>query len=179
MKIHYMIPYSVERNLGKAYNEAMALIPDGDAACFTDGDSMFLNPDFGHIIHEYAVRNPDAVLTSYINRIHPLATGQHLVVSDDVLTCLRVAKGMRNTSYPTTPITGSVSGTLLVVPKHIWKKHPFSEVNTFRPGEPNILGVDNFFTNRIRQAGIPVLRMDSLLIYHQYRLLTNSKEHLL
>jgi hypothetical protein len=157
----------------------MELIPDGDCACFMDGDAMFLNPDFGHIIYEYAVRNYYAVLTCWINRIHELAKGQHLRVSDDVLTCLKVANGMKNTSYPTTPITGSVSGTLLVIPKHIWKKYPFTEENAYRPGEPNILGVDNHFTNQIRQAGIPVLRMDSILIFHQYRMLTNSKEHLL
>jgi hypothetical protein len=179
MKVWHFTPYSVSRNLGAEYNSYMELIPEEDSACLMDGDAMHLVPDFGHIIHEYAVRNPNAVLTCYINRIHELAKGQRLVVSDDVLTCLKVANGMRNNTYKTTPITGSVSGTLLVIPKHIWKKYPFTEENAYRPGEPNILGVDNHFTNQIRANGIQVLRMDSLLIYHQYRLLTNSKEHLL
>lgn len=181
MRVWFFTAYSTERNLGKSYNECMELIPDSDSACFTDGDSMYLNSDFGHIIHEYALRNPNAVLTCWINRIHELAKGQLLKVSDDVTTCLRVANGMNDGKYRTTAITGSVSGTLLVIPKRIWKDHKFSEVNTYRPGEPNLLGVDNHFTNEIRRAGIPVLRMDSLLIFHQYRLLSDGKDksHLL
>lgn len=180
MKVWYFTPYSTNKNLGQSYNEYLSLIPEGDSACIMDGDACFLNSDFGHIIHEYAKLYPNAVLTCYINRIHSLAKGQlHPEMnSADIRECLEYAeriKGVRTV----TPVTGSVSGTLLVIPKHIWKRFPFSEVNTFRPGEPNLLGCDNEWTNRIRANGIKVLRMDGLLIYHQYRLLTNSKQHLL
>src|SRR5436190_15434627 len=172
MNVHIMVPYSIEKNLGRAYNQAMEIIPDGDAACFKDGDSMFLSPDFGHIIHEYANRNPDAVLTCWLNRIHELAKGQHLKdAGDDVAGCIKVAERLRDTmNYSTERITGSVSGTLMIIPKHIWKRYPFTETNVYRPRETNILGVDNAFTNTIRANGIQILRMNSVLIYHQYRI---------
>ena len=73
-----------------------------------------------------------------------------------------------------------LKGFCLVIPKHIWQQHKFSEVQPYedRKHLPNMLGVDNDWTNRIRAAGIPVLRMDGLYLYHNYRLLTNSKDHL-
>lgn len=179
MKVHIRTPYSVERNLGKAYNNEMALIPDGDSACFIDGDSMFLTSNFGTILHEYANNNPKAVLTCWINRIHPLASGQLFPLQDNsVETAIKAAEIIKDIRT-VHPIIGSVSGTLLVIPKRVWNDHRFTEVNAYRHGEPNLLGVDNHFTNKVRQAGIPVLRMDGMLIYHQYRLLTGTKDHLL
>ena len=178
MKVHIMTPYSIERNLGKAYNECMAMIPDGDSACFIDGDCMFCTSDFGTVLHEYANENKWAVLTCRINRIHELAKWQHYPGFDDVKDCINEANRIKVTR--TAPaIIGSVSGTLLVIPKWIWEQHKFTETNAYRPGEPNLLGVDNEFTNKVRAAGIPVLRMDGVLIYHQYRLLNGTKTHLL
>lgn len=173
-------PFSVNKNLGEAYNDEMSAIPDGDAACLIDGDCMFTTSDYGFRLNTYYNANPSAVLTCWINRIHPLAKGQWYQDGrcDDVASCLRAAQRMKDV-YTTTPIIGSVSGTLLVVPKRVWALHPFTLVNQYRPGEPNLLGVDNQFTNNVRSKGIPVLRMDGILIYHQYRLLTNTKDHLL
>jgi hypothetical protein len=70
MKVRIRTPYSLEKNLGKAYNEEMALIPDGEAACFIDGDVNFLTPNYGAILHDYSTKYPNAVLTCYANRIH-------------------------------------------------------------------------------------------------------------
>ncbi len=58
MKVHIMTPYSLTKQLGVAYNEAMALIPDDDSGCLIDGDVNFLTPDYGHIINQYANENP-------------------------------------------------------------------------------------------------------------------------
>ena len=76
MNVRIRTPYSIDKNLGKAYNEEMALIPDGDAACFLDGDMMFTIPDYGHVINEYANLYPNAVLTCWTNRTHNLSVGQ-------------------------------------------------------------------------------------------------------
>jgi len=178
MRVWIMTPYSVERNLGKAYNEAMAMIPENDAACFIDGDCMFCTSDFGSILDYYANLYTRSVLTCHINRIHQLAKGQLYSGFDDVKACIAEANRIKHVRTVTN-IVGSVSGTLLVVPKSIWNKYKFIEVNAYRPGEPNLLGCDNHYTNLVRANGISVLRMDGLLIYHQYRLLTGTKDHLL
>lgn len=150
------------------------MIPDGDAACFVDGDTMFLTPDYGHIINEYNRAYPDAVLTCWTNRIHPLAQAQLRddIRSSDVRDHLSVPQGFTTA----TRIIGPVSGFLLVVPKHVWQAHRFTEVNVYRPDEPNLLGVDNEWTNKIRQHGVQVLRMDGLYVWHTYRLLSDGKD---
>ena len=183
MRVHIRTPYSIEKNLGKAYNEEMAMIPEGDAACFIDGDVCFLTPDYGHILNHYHKSYPNAVLTCWTNRIHQLSKGQlydTLSNGDDIRSCIQYAKKLADAGFcdSLSEITGPVSGFLLVIPKSVWHKIKFTETNNYRPGEPNLLGVDNDFTNKVRAAGIPILRMNGLLVWHSYRLLTGSKEHL-
>ncbi len=180
MRVFIRTPFSIERNIGVVYNEEMSMIPDGQAACFIDGDCMFLTPDYGNILHEYANKYNNAVLTCYTNRIHELAKGQlHPTMrSTDMLECMKFADSIKH-DRTATPIQGSVSGFLMVVPKHIWQDHGFTEVNVYKPGLPNLLGCDNFFINSVRSKGIEVLRMNGLFCYHGYRLLTGNKNHLL
>ena len=182
MKVHDIIPYSIEKNLGKAYNDAMELIPDGDTVCFRDGDTCWLTPDYGMILHEYATRYPDAVLTCWTNRIHKSSGQLDLSApsTNDMVDHTRYALSL-SVQKDATNLQTTISGFCLVIPKHIWQQHKFAEEQPYedRKGVPNMLGVDNDWTNRIRAAGIPVLRMDGLYLYHNYRLLTNSKDHLL
>ena len=72
-----IIPYSLEKNLGKAYNEAMALAPDGSHVCFRDGDTCWLTPDYGVHLAEYVRLYPNAVLTCWTNRINERAEQQY------------------------------------------------------------------------------------------------------
>ena len=179
MRVWIRTPFSLDKNLGKAYNEEMALIPEGDSACFIDGDVMFLTPNFGEILNKYQEFNPNAVLTCYTNRIHQLAKGQFRndIISTDIRDHMKIEQG-----YSTvTRMEGPVSGFLLVVPKHVWNAHKFSEKNTYNPDQPNLLGVDNEWTNRIRAHGVPLLRMDGLYVWHTYRILSDGKDksHLL
>lgn len=159
----------------------MELIPDGDTVCFRDGDTMWLTPDYGMIMHEYATRYPDAVLTACTNRIH--AKSEQLVhsmylendIRKHIEYAISVSKDMTVHS-----MIGFISGFCMVIPKHIWQKHKFAEKQPYEDRGPhNLLGVDNDFTNRVRDAGVPVLRMNGLYLWHNYRLLTGTKDHLL
>jgi len=182
--VHDIIPYSLDKNLGKAYNDAMALIPDGDHVCFRDGDTCWLTPDYGVHLTEYVRQFPDSVLTCWTNRINEKAEQQSDIggIREDVdfKTHLKYAEVFKNKLYKTTPLHGFVSGFCLVFPKSLWQQHKFTEKQVYEDRGPhNLLGVDNDWTNRVRVAGVPVLRMDGLYIWHTYRLLNNSKEHLL
>ena len=117
MKVHHIIPYSLEKNLGKSYNEAMALIPDGDWACIQDYDVMFLTPDAPYHIHQYVVQNQDAALmTCFTNRLHPKSDMQLLkgVVIDqaDVRKHIEYAEKCKTNLYRTTVIPGKPGGML-------------------------------------------------------------------
>lgn len=175
MRVWFRIPFSLEKNLGKSYNEEMAMIPEGDAACFQDGDVLHLQPDFGNVITHYATLYPDAILICSTNRIHEKAE-QLLpgMTSTDIKDHLNVQlEGV-------TAIHGFVSGFLMVVPKSVWHNHKFAEQQVFEDRGPhNLLGVDNDFTNRARAGGVKVLKIP-YYVWHTYRLLNNgSKQHLL
>ncbi len=191
--IYDCIPYSTDKNLGKAYNDFMALLPEGSHACFRDGDTCWLTPDYGVHLAEYVKLYPNAILTCWTNRINAKAEQQSFdVVNDtqvgkigirgcsDIRDIIHVAENYKKHLYKVTPLKGFISGFCMVVPKSVWNIHKFAEKQVYEDRGPhNLLGVDNDFTNRVRAAGVPVLRMDGLYIWHTYRLLTNSKDHLL
>lgn len=182
--IYDCIPYSTDKNLGKAYNDFMALLPEGSYACFRDGDTCWLTPDYGVHLAEYVRLYPDAVLTCWTNRINEKAEQQYKSLGcreiEEMGYHIRTAEIKKKDLYEVTTLHGFVSGFCMVVPKSVWNKTKFAEQQVYSDRGPhNLLGVDNDFTNRVRAAGVPVLRMDGLYIWHTYRLLDNSKNHLL
>lgn len=178
MKVHIIIPYSVDKRLGAAYNEAMRRIPDGDAACIMDYDVQLLTPDGGKIIHEYANKNPNSLLTCFTNRVSPSAKMQLLngeVNEDmDIRNHIQIAEEQKKHLYEVTPITTWISGMLMVVPKSLWQKYPF-------PESGKCLGVDTQYSFKLIRNRIPILRMDGLYIFHQYRIVNGvfNRKHLL
>jgi hypothetical protein len=167
MRVHICTPYNLEKDLGKAYNETMQLIPDGDAACFHDIDVMMLTPDAGSIIHHYATLFPNALLTCYTNRVSELSRRQLLnqTLSQDpnIMNHMALAKKQQASLYKVTPINRDISGMLMVIPKSLWQKHPFDETG-------QCLGVDTKYGRKLRAAGINILRMDGLYVFHIYRM---------
>jgi hypothetical protein len=174
--IHIITPYRIDKNLGRAYNEAMEIVPTMDSACFIDGDTLFLTYDFGTIIEEYSKLYPDAVLTCYTNRIHRLSKQLYNGVLDDsynIKDWIMEAETVRDKRTVTPILPGEgMSGFLMVVPKTVWHKVQFIE-------NGGCLGVDSKFRIDVHNAGIPILIMDGLLIWHTYRLINNTKNHLL
>ena len=181
--IYYFTPYSIEKNLGAAYNQYMNLIGDDDVAVMLDGDTCFLTPDYGVHIAEYVKQYPDAVLTCWTNRINEKAEQQYRLIDreeSDMVIHLQQAKYLQEQPLSVTQLHGFVSGFLMVIPKKVWNETKFPEQQMFEGRGPhNLLGVDNFWTNEIRSKGVKVLRMDSIYIFHVYRMLTNSNAHLL
>jgi len=179
MKVWHFTPWSNERDLGAAYNEYMSLIPDGDAACIRDMDTMFLTPDAGQIIQQVAEANAKAVLVCYTNRIYPTAktqlSSENLFDSTDILKHIKYADLIRFLpDSKTSEAEGPLSGFLMVIPKAIWKIVPF------RRGR-GLLGVDTQFFKDLRTIGIPILRINHLYIFHIYRMKNgiDNKMHLL
>lgn len=174
MKVWHFTPYSVEKDLGKAYNEYMSLIGEDDWACIRDGDTMFLTPDFGDIVFNYAYQNPGCVLTCYTNRIHPFAKEQLVentdINSPNILHQISIAEyNLKTYNDFAYKCFGPLSGFLMLIPKSVWNKVKFKE-------GVGLLGVDTQFYKDLRAANIPILRMDGLYIWHTYRLGKNIKD---
>jgi GT2 family glycosyltransferase len=174
MKVHIVKPYSIEKNLGKAYNEAMRLIPDGDWACLMDYDTMFLTPDCGQILHEYVNWNPTVgIFTCFTNRVHPLAKDQLLdgFLSDNVSIDYHIerAYNQKRNLFQVTEIKHEISGFLMMVSKKTWNEIKFSEYG-------KCLGVDNDFSTAVLQSGRKIMRMDGLYVFHTYRMKNGIKD---
>jgi GT2 family glycosyltransferase len=170
-------PYSIDKKLGKAYNESMSLLPDDGWGCLMDMDAMFLTPDAGHILHEYAKLLPDAgLLTCYTNRIHPKADQQLLHgVSENFSVDFhqQISYNQKRELFKYTELKREVSGFLMLVPKKVWNEIKFDEFQ-------DCLGVDNEFSWALFNRGKKIYRMDGLYVWHSYRIgdITNKK-HLL
>ena len=180
MKVHDVVPFSLEKNLGRAYNEAMNLIPDGDFACLRDGDTMFLTPDYGEILHHYAMSEPlhCGVMTCFTNRLSELSRLQLRNGLVDEESNMKVhiahAEHQKKKLYQSTIIQRDISGFLMLVSKDVWKRIPFAE-------DGQCIGVDTYWSRRIREAGLYIYRMDGLYVWHTYRLKNGilDKSHLL
>lgn len=178
MNVHIRIPYSIDKNLGRAYNIAMQSIPDGDWACLIDYDVQFLLPESIQILYTYADQaDKDALYTCYTNRIHPqspqLLNG-FLCDDADIRYHYQVAKAQKEKLYQVTPLETNISGFLMLLHKDLWQQFHFNE-------DGKCLGVDTEFSKRLLAASKEIYRMDGLYVFHQYRIVNGikNKEHLL
>ncbi len=178
--IHCITPYREDKNLGLAYNEAMAQIPEGDWACITDWDVLFLLPSTIAHLNEYTRRYPDTgIFTCYASRSHIINTGLQMFdtgisTNDSIAHHIQIAFKQQEKLYQVTDINRFISGFLMMVSKDTWNKHKFVD-------NMKCLDVDNIYSNKILQAGLPIRRMDGIYVWHSYRLGKDIKDttHLL
>ena len=69
--IKYVIPYDLNKNIGKAYNEVFIGLNEKDFVCFLDGDARFTTPNWGHQIQKVLDDNPQVrYATCKTNRVN-------------------------------------------------------------------------------------------------------------
>lgn len=174
MKVHVCTPYSIEKNLGKAYNEAMAVIPKGDWACLIDHDVVFLLPDQIKHLHDYVGLFPDTgIFTCLTNRLHPAANDQLLggqvTNNPNIDHHINRAEKQKRHLYQVTEINHHISGFLMMISKSTWNNIKFTE-------DKKCLGVDNEFSDAVLDSGRNILRMDGIYVFHQYRIMKGIKD---
>lgn len=70
MKLFPMTPFAADMNLGKAYNECMAILPDDAWACFMDHDMMLTTREWYRQLEEAIAFKPEAgAFVAMTNRI--------------------------------------------------------------------------------------------------------------
>jgi GT2 family glycosyltransferase len=166
VKIHALIPSSLERNLGAAYNEEMARLPDGDWALMVDHDAILgLTRDWHQMVDEAIRFMPDAgAFVAVTNRID--AVWQRAEEADpdnhDVLyhTQLALARRDRRTLLDITGTKG-FGGVTFALSKAAWRA-----AGGFADG---LLCVDHSIFFRLRAAGYRIWLMENLYVYHRRR----------
>lgn len=178
--IHYFIPYSTSRDLGAAYNKCAALItnPD-DWICFTDGDVMFLTPDYGHQLEEIILDNSGSgLITGICNRVGNPDQLHEGVFSEDanILYHRRLALELQRTKrLQVREVKNVISGFLMLIKKSTW------DLIHGAPEGRGILSIDNHISQRVLNAGLKILVMEGVYMLHFYRLDTgrHDRSHLL
>ena len=173
--LHIVSPYDNEKNLGRAYNEAMKYYNADDWVCLKDHDTLFLLPDTIRHISHYTELFPNAgILTCYTNR---LANGEQLLglrvsENDSIRSHIEIARLRERSLYDTTLLLKPISGFLMVIRKSTWDRVKFDD---------GCLGVDNKYHLKIVAAGLDVLRMNGIYVWHTYRLINGvrDKKHLI
>jgi GT2 family glycosyltransferase len=176
MNIYYFTPYSLDKNLGAAYNQYMELLPsDDDWACFLDGDTMFLTFDWGHLIQSAVESHPEAgMFTCYTNRVNNPNQCYRKYFSENrnIVAHRNIAKVCRETcKNRVKQLTRSISGMMMIIQKKTWKQFPFIE---------GIIGVDTDISKRLLAGGKKIFLIESVYLLHYYRLAEGRryKKHL-
>jgi GT2 family glycosyltransferase len=178
--IHFLSPYSQEKNLGRAYNESVSLITNSeDWICLIDLDVMVLSHGIGHHLQEIINLHPNTGLFSCrTNRVGQKRQCLNGVISDDpnLLNHRKIALQLaQEKRLIVSPLENPISGHLMLFKKSTWES-----VGGF-PENRGILSVDNTFSNRIVRKGYNILMMEGVYVCHFYRLDTGilNKDHLL
>jgi glycosyltransferase involved in cell wall biosynthesis len=164
-KLYFLIPYS-KGNLGRGYNESIKRYRNTDWVCVMDGDTMFLNNDFGEHVLNIIKKYPDAgLITCLTNRIGSSAQKYDGVVSEesDIRKHKIIADNLHTTKYwEVEKVNPPISGFLMCFKVSTWKK-----VSGFGNG---ILHMDCNFSTSIYNLSMPILCMQGLYVFHYYRL---------
>jgi GT2 family glycosyltransferase len=169
--IHYLTPYSVNGNLGKAYNAAAKLIVNPeDWIVFLDGDTCFLTADYGKIILEnLAIHGKDCGLISCLtNRVGNKEQCYMGLVSEDpnILNHIKTAEKLSKEKRHEIAITDRViSGHLMAIQKKTW--------DLIGGADHGLLGVDTELSRRVWRKQLKIGILQGLYIFHKYRINTN------
>lgn len=174
MKIHFVTPYSFEKNIGKAYNEEFEKVQDdNDWVALMDGDSHFFT-DFGQQIKAHILARPNAgMFTCITNRVGNKQQCYGNVISNnsDYLYHARLAKRLAVSNRGVVRESKRIiSGLLMVVQKKTWK-----EVGGFH--EKGILKVDNIFSKGLLNRNKKIYVMHDVYMIHYYRFLEGGKKY--
>lgn len=179
MSIFYFTPFSQEKDIGKAYNEYMRLIPNStDYVCFVDADAMFLTYTYGNQIHDIIKKYKNIRLfTCITNRINcKFQQAKVNKFNNDIAYHRALATEYQEQQYDNcSDVTnkGLMSGVLILLQKSLWEQvGGFLENGT-------MLGVDNSIHKKTKDIGEKVYLMNGVYIYHWYRGGGKDYSHLL
>lgn len=169
--LRFAIPYSFKKKLLEAIDYEMSLARPGDWVCFVDGDTMFLQPDFGHQVHDYITRYPDTGLfTCYASRCHYACQvpDKELVEVDSVKLHHAMATKCRTMQGQVELLNRRIAGHLMVIKKETWMRIRQMVMLTARG--KSILGIDTKISNAVLQANMKIRLMKGIYILHYLRM---------
>lgn len=167
-KVHHIIPWNSDKNIGKSYNETMSLVKNNDWVCFLDGDAVHTTHFFGKYIEEIIDKNKEySLFTCYTNRvgckwqIPPMVEWS----SNDSSYHRKIGSELwekNKTKVIDVTNNSPLSGVMILINKSSWEK-----VGGFK--EEKMLSVDNDIHYKFKNYGFKVGLMTGIYVQHWYR----------
>ncbi len=165
-------PFNLEKDLAKAYNDFMELLPEDGWALFRDADTLFLDSFYGKYMTELIEKNPQfSCITAVTNRIGSPALKYSEYSGDDIVVHRKICKEQKEKHGYTVneigyvPMVSTLSGMCFVLSKKAWRK-----IGGFRRNANNgMLGVDNNLHYDLIQKNLKVGVAPGFYLYHWYR----------
>jgi GT2 family glycosyltransferase len=171
--IHYLSPYSLTLDIGNSINEAIDRLnaDDNDWICLTDGDAMFLLPEYGSQINTATTKHGHEynLITCLTNRLgNEYQTIDGMFDEMDISKHYEMAKYLQSTFKCTVEdYKHDCAGFFMLFPVHVWRS-----VGGFK----NNLMFDSEFTKHVRMKGGKVGIMKGLYMFHAYRLWAKTRK---
>lgn len=157
-------PYRRDKNIGKAYNERIEVLPDDAWIIVRDGDCMYLTPDYGSIIEKTIENHGEhyALFGALTNRLgmERLCYLQRFNTDTDVKNHYPIAVELGGKEH-VVPVN-LVAGFFMMFKKSTWK-----EVGGFKE---NSIHADQEFSKSILAKGMKIGQIQGLYLFHSYRI---------
>lgn len=160
MTVRLMIPFRSDRNLGRAYNDEMKRLPDGDWAAFLDHDAMPTTLAWHAQLEEAIAFKPDAgAFVAMTNRIAKKWQRCGDANNNDMAWHRKFGQARRahRTLLDITDTLGW-GGVFFAVSKKAWE-----QVGGFADGAGC---VDHSLHFRLQRAGLREYLIEGLYVYH-------------
>lgn len=167
MKLHWISPYRVDKNIGAAINEAIMNLrycPD-DWICLTDHDVLFLLPDSKAQIERILLSETEFdVIGCMTNRIR---SREQLVdgifdLDDRIRQHIKIAETLQSDAV--VAAKGVMAAFMLCFRVSVWEK-----VGGFTEG---VINFDTLFNSACRNAGFKIGLMKGVYVWHSYRIMS-------
>lgn len=163
MIIHYITPFSTQKNYGKELNERISELPDDCFVCLRDGDSLFTTCFWGQQIEAIITANPDYALIGCVtNRLRSPDQLYNRTFSEcgDIGEHLRIGKELYDQHYSeVVPIRG-IAGLFMLFHKSVWERVRFRQ---------NTHLFDKYFCSALRKRRLKIGMATGLYLWHTYR----------
>lgn len=160
-----MMPYAADRNLGRAYNDAIALLPEDAWAVLLDHDSLQTTRDWFRVLAEAIAFKPEAgafvAVTNRIDAVWQRASEADPNNHEDGYHCAIGKSRLTHRTLLDITDTKGFGGVTFALSKRAWR-----EAGGFADG---LLCVDHSIHFRLRARGYRIYLLESLYVYHRRR----------
>lgn len=168
-KVWYFTPGRGDKDLGSAYNDHCALVPENDWICIRDGDTMFLNPYWPKQIEDIIIKHGHRfpLISCVTNRLglqNQLPFG--FDEDTNILNHLKRANDLFATKYDEVTATKTeTAGLFMLFPKKTWNECKFEKGLT-----NNGSFVDYTFAFKVRTKLGLIGISQGIYLFHLYRM---------